>query len=135
MWTELASGKMGSETYLGGYYIALEEWPATDPLGLRGYARAIYDGAVALRGVPQYELIGRPKGAWSQLLRIWEELPDGQWAGLYIPHKYAGPVPQFMMPVFQLMDYTFHSWDIRKAVGEPAYLGEEGAGTLVPFIW
>ncbi len=39
-----------------------------------------------------------------------------------------------MMLVFQLMDFTYHSWDLRKSLGRTAFLGEEGAGTLVPFM-
>ncbi len=123
-----------SQTYLGRYYAALEGWHTPDAPGLRGYARAIFDGAMALHGVPQYELIGRLKASWDRLEDIWDGLSDEQWAGLNIPHKFAGPVPQFMMPVFQLMDFTYHSWDLRKALGRTAVLGEEGAGTLVPFM-
>ena len=123
-----------SQTYLGRYYAALEGWHTPDAPGLRGYARAIFDGAMALHGVPQYELIGRLKASWDRLDDIWDGLSDEQWAGLNIPHKFAGPVPQFMMPVFQLMDFTYHSWDLRKALGRTAVLGEEGSGTLVPFM-
>lgn len=123
-----------SETYLGRYVLSMEGWPAPDPLGLRGYAKAIDEGARAQRSVPQYELIGRQKAAWDGLNRIWDGLSDDQWAGLNIHHKFAGPVPQFMMNVFQLMDYTYHSWDIRKALGQEEVLGDEGAGYLVPFM-
>ena len=122
------------ESYLGCYYQALEGWPSPEPLGLRIYAETLFHNALALRDVPQYELIGRLKGASNQLYRIWEELPDDQWAELNIAHKFAGPVPQFMMPVFQLMDFTYHSWDLRKALGLTPVLGEEGAGILVPFM-
>ena len=124
----------GCESYLGYYYIALEGWPATEPLGLRVYAETLFHNALALRGIPQYELIGRLKGALNQLFRIWEELPDEQWAGLNIPHKYTGPVPQFMMVVFQLLDYGYHSWDVRKALGQTAFLSPEAAGTVVPYM-
>lgn len=123
-----------SETYLERYALALDGQTAPEPLGLRGYAKAIYEGAITLRGVPQPELIHRLKTVWDQLNKIWNSLADEQWAGLSIPHKYAGPAPQFMMVIFQLMDYTYHSWDIRKALAQPAYLGQEGAGTLVPFM-
>lgn len=124
----------GTETYLGRYYMAIEGWPAPDPLGLRGYAQALNENALACRGIPQYELIGRLKGSLNQLFQIWEELPDEQWAGLNIHHKYAGPVPQFFMPVFQLMDYTFHNWDIRTALNKPGPIGVEGTGILVPYM-
>ena len=123
-----------SQTYLGQYYSAMEDWPTPEPLGLRGYAQAIFEGSIALRPVPQYELIGRLKACWDRLYQIWEGMTDEQWAGLNIPHKYAGPVPQFMMVVFQLMDFTYHSWDIQKGLGQPASLGEEGAGFLVPYM-
>ncbi|MFQ6031096.1 MAG: maleylpyruvate isomerase family mycothiol-dependent enzyme [Dehalococcoidia bacterium] len=124
----------GTETYLDQYAIALEGKPAADPLGLRGYAKDLFEGALEFREVSHAELVHRLKTAWDRLNQVWNGLADEQWAGLNIPHKYAGPVPQFMMVVFQLLDYTFHTWDIKKALGQPAHLGDEAAGTLVPFM-
>lgn len=123
-----------TQTYLARYVMALEGYPTPEPLGMGDYSKAVDNGAQALRDVPQPELIGRLKGNFDHLYEIWTGLPPDQWGGLMINHKYAGPVPQFMMVMFQLLDYTFHSWDMQNGLAQQPRLSAEGAGILVPFI-
>ena len=123
-----------TQTYLARYVMALEGYPAPEPLGMDGYSKAVDNGARALRDVPQPELIGRLKGNFDHLYEIWTGLSPDQWGGLMVNHKYAGPVPQSMMTMFQLLDYTFHSWDMQIGLGQQQRLSEEGAGLLVPLI-
>lgn len=91
----------GAETYLEQYAIALEGRRAAEPLGLRGFAQDLFDAALTFRNVPQAELVHRLKTGWDRLNQVWDGLTDEHWAGLNIPHRYVGPVPQFMMVVFQ----------------------------------
>ena len=60
--------------------------------------------------------------------------PD-EWGGLIVPHKYMGPLPAFFYPVFQLMDYGVHSWDIRQGTGRAHALDGDAADLLVPFMF
>jgi hypothetical protein len=60
--------------------------------------------------------------------------PD-EWGGLIVTHKYMGPLPAFFYPVFQLMDYGVHSWDIRQGTGRAHGLRGDAADMLVPFMF
>ena len=44
-----------------------------------------------------------------------------------------GPLPAYFFPVFQLMDYSVHGWDIRQGTGQAHALGGDTADLLVPF--
>jgi hypothetical protein len=46
-----------------------------------------------------------------------------------------GPLPAFFYPVFQLMDYGVHGWDIRQGTGQAHGLGGDTADLLVPFMF
>jgi hypothetical protein len=43
-----------------------------------------------------------------------------------------GPLPAFFYPLFQLVDYAVHNWDIRQGTGQPHALSAEVADLLVP---
>jgi hypothetical protein len=46
-----------------------------------------------------------------------------------------GPLPTLFYPVFHVMDYGVHTWDMRWGLGEKqASLDERTAGVLVPFM-
>jgi hypothetical protein len=53
------------------------------------------------------------------LMDVFQELSEDDWMGLIVPHKYMGPVPAFIFPTFQLVDYGVHNWDIREGLGVP----------------
>ncbi len=46
-----------------------------------------------------------------------------------------GPLPAFFYPVFQLVDYAVHSWDIREGTGRPHALEGRAADLLVPLCF
>lgn len=46
-----------------------------------------------------------------------------------------GPLPAFFYPVFQLVDYAVHSWDIREGTGRPHALEARSADLLVPLCF
>ena len=56
------------------------------------------------------------------------------WQSLIVPHKFMGPLPAFFYPVFQLMDYGVHSWDIRQGSGGRTASTADVADLLVPFM-
>ena len=46
-----------------------------------------------------------------------------------------GPLPAYFYPVFQLMDYSVHGWDIRQGTGRAHGLVGDTADMLVPFMF
>jgi hypothetical protein len=52
-----------------------------------------------------------------------------------VPHIFMGPLPASFYPVFQLVDYAVHAWDIREGLGEPHGLAGDSADLLVPVIF
>lgn len=108
---------------------------APDPLGLPDMAKYVDEGARALRSVPQEELLDRLRTARDRMLGIATELTDQEWAGLMVPHKYMGPLPAAFYPIFQVVDYTVHSWDIREGSGRNHGIDGEAADLLVPLCF
>ena len=77
-------------------------------------------GAQAFRSLDREEALERLRVALDKMLGIEEALTEEDWGGLLVPHKYMGPLPAFFYPVFQLVDYAVHSWDIREGSGQAA---------------
>lgn len=125
-----------TEAYFASFDAARGRAIAADPIGLRDMARYVDDGAQALgRSVPQAELLDRLRAARERMLDIAAELTDEEWAGLMVPHKYMGPIPAAFYPIFQVVDYTVHSWDIRQGSGRNHGLDGEAADLLVPLCF
>ena len=68
-------------------------------------------------------------------LRAMGRLADDEWMGLMVHHPFMGPAPAGFYPIFQLVDYAVHGWDIREGVGEPHGMAAESADLLVPLIF
>lgn len=102
------------------------------PLGLPDMAKYVDEGARALRSVPQAELLDRLRAARDRMLGIAGELTDQEWSQLMVPHKYMGPLPAAFYPIFQVVDYGVHSWDIREGTGLGHGLAGDTADLLVP---
>jgi hypothetical protein len=68
-------------------------------------------------------------------MEMCDALGPDEWGGLTVSHKYMGPLPAFFYPVFQLMDYGVHSWDIRQGTGKAHGLHGDAADMLVPFMF
>jgi uncharacterized protein (TIGR03083 family) len=122
-----------------GYFRAFDaarghgEVPA--PHGLAVMSRKVDEGASALRGAPQDELVGRLRSDFHKMQEILEPLGADEWTGLMVTHPYMGPVPAFFYAAGQLMDYGVHSWDIRQGTGRAHGLPGDAADLLVPFMF
>ena len=98
-------------------------------------ARYVDKGAQAFRGTEQGELLARLRDDRDRMLGIATDLTDDEWAGLMVPHKYMGPLPAAFYPLFQLVDYGVHSWDIRQGTGSSHGLDGDSADLLVPLAF
>jgi uncharacterized protein (TIGR03083 family) len=121
--------------YLGYFKQGEHGWPTEEPRGMRAYGDALGQSAREYRGVYRWEVLGRLEACTDLLFRYFEDVPEDEWAGRLVPHKWVGPVPAFMMAAFQLMDYSVHAWDLRKALGRDAFVDTEASDTLVPFMF
>jgi uncharacterized protein (TIGR03083 family) len=124
-----------TEAYFTSFDAARGNATVPDPLGLVDMAKYVDAGAQALRSVPQAELLDRLRADRERMLGIIGELTDEEWAGLMVPHKYMGPIPAAFYPIFQVVDYTVHSWDIRQGSGRNHGLDGDAADLLVPLCF
>jgi uncharacterized protein (TIGR03083 family) len=124
-----------TESYFVGFDSARSGTPVPDALGLRDMARLLDEGAKTHRELSQDEALQRLESDFSKLMEMCSALGPDEWGGLVVTHKYMGPLPAFFYPVFQLMDYGVHSWDIRQGSGRAHGLRSEAADLLVPFMF
>jgi len=124
-----------TEAYFTSFDAARGVGTAPEPLGLAKMATYVDEGARALRGVPQAELLERLRADRDRMLSIMEGVSDQEWTSLMVPHKYMGPLPAAFYPIFQVVDYTVHSWDIREGSGLGHGLDGEAADLLVPLCF
>ncbi len=124
-----------TEAYLERWALARAGKPFPDALGVQHVMpKRADERAKSFRSVPQKELIARLKQSSDQLFTIFDGLTADQWTKELIPHVYMGPVPAFIYPGFQLMDYSVHGWDIRAGFGRTSALPEDEAGLLTWFM-
>ncbi len=123
-----------TESYFVGFDAARggKEYP--DPLGTRAMQHLLDEGARAYRELSAAEALERLQGDFAKFMEMCEALDPEEWGGLVVPHKYMGPLPAFFYPVFQLMDYGVHSWDVRQGTGRAHGLDGDAADLLVPFM-
>jgi uncharacterized protein (TIGR03083 family) len=124
-----------TEAYFPAFDAARGQGTAADPLGLPDMAKYVDAGAQELRGVPQAELLERLRSDRGRMLAIADGLTDDEWSSLMVPHKYMGPLPAAFYPIFQVVDYTVHSWDIREGSGNNHGMDGEAADLLVPLCF
>jgi uncharacterized protein (TIGR03083 family) len=125
-----------TEAYFTAFDAAHGKGTVAEPLGLPDMHTYADEGAQALgRSVPQAELLDRLRADRDTMLSIAAELTDGEWAGLMVPHKYMGPLPAAFYPIFQVVDYSVHSWDIREGAGRNHGLDGDAADLLVPLCF
>jgi uncharacterized protein (TIGR03083 family) len=124
-----------AESYLGYFTLAEKGWDAGEPLGWGAYPKALSSCAQSYRRLPRLELLARLEGLSEPLFAKLEALDANQWATMLIPHRYGGPLPPFVMAVFQLIDYAVHSWDVRVATGGDDGISYETSQPLVPFAF
>lgn len=122
-------------SYLGYFKQSEYGWPTEEPRGMRAYGEALGRNALEYRDVYRWEVLGRLDACAELMFDYFDRLTEDEWAGRMVPHKWVGPVPAFMMAAFQLMDYSVHGWDLRKALGKDAYVDHEASDTLVPLMF
>lgn len=124
-----------TESYFTGFEAARTGASVPDALGTKLMGTHLDAGARGHRGLTQGEALARLQDDFKRMLAIANDLSADEWAGLIVPHKYMGPLPAFFYPVFQLMDYSVHGWDIRQGKGRAHGMGSDAADMLVPFMF
>jgi uncharacterized protein (TIGR03083 family) len=124
-----------TETYFLSFNAAAGKGDGPAFVSLVDMAVHVDEGAQQFRAVPREELLARLRKDFAQIDAIFDDLSDGEWGATMVPHKYMGPLPAFFYPIFQLVDYAVHSWDIREGIGKPHALGGDSADLLVPLIY
>ena len=124
-----------TETYFVGFDAARGAGEGPPSVPLREMAVHVDRGARQFRDLDRETALKRLKDALDRMLAIEEDLSAEDWGGLQVPHKYMGPLPAFFYPVFQLVDYAVHSWDIREGSGRPHALDSRSADLLVPLCY
>ena len=124
-----------TEGYFPGFDIARNGGTPDAPLGLAGMAVLADEHARAFRRLSRDEMIARLRADSERAMGIFSSLSDEDWTGLIVSHPYMGPLPAMFYPMFQLVDYAVHSWDIREGVGQPHALSGDATDLLVPIIY
>ena len=124
-----------TEGYLPAFALARAGDTGPAPHGLRVMAELVDEQARSLRKVPRQELLERLHDDASQMLAELRRLSDEDWTSLIVPHNYMGPLPAMFYAMFQLVDYSVHSWDIREGLGQPHGLSGDAADLLIPVIY
>ena len=124
-----------TEGYFPGFDIAYNGGSAPEPLGLRSMAKLADDHAKSFRKATQDEMLDRLHDDFARAMREFESLTADDWLGLQVHHPFMGPIPSGFFPIFQLVDYAVHGWDIRQGTGEPHAMAAESADLLAPLIF
>jgi uncharacterized protein (TIGR03083 family) len=124
-----------TEGYLERFEAARSGGSTASLAELTRMASTADERARAFRGVEREELLARLRRDFNQVMEVFEGLSPQDWGGLTVTHGYMGPLPAFFYPVFQVMDYGVHSWDIREGLNMAHYFGADAADFLVPFMF
>ena len=124
-----------TESYFTGFDAAAAGGQVDDPLGMRVMQERLDEGAKSHRELSQADAVERLRDDFEKMTEIVAALGPDEWGGQLVGHKYMGPLPAFFYPVFQLMDYGVHGWDIRQGTGRAHGLGGDTADLLVPFMF
>ena len=124
-----------TESYFVGFDAARAGTAVADPLGMKVMQDRLDEGAKEYRGLDQAEAVARLRSDFAKMMEISEALTADEWGGLQVGHKYMGPLPAFIYPTFQLMDYGVHGWDIRQGTGRAHALAGDTADLLAPMMF
>jgi uncharacterized protein (TIGR03083 family) len=124
-----------TESYFVGFDAARNGTQVPDALGTPAMQSKLNEGARSHRVLSQQAALARLRNDYTKLVGMIEGLSAEQWTGLVVPHKYMGALPAYFYPVFQLMDYGVHSWDIRQGAGRAHCFAGDAADMLVPFMF
>jgi uncharacterized protein (TIGR03083 family) len=124
-----------TEGYLKNWDIAKNGGKPADPVGTGVMAEQLNKKAMALRSLSREEAIARLKADSEKMLPIFEGLTADDWNNFIVMHPFMGPLPTLFYPVFHVMDYGVHTWDMHWGLGEKtAKMDQRSAGVLVPFM-
>ena len=124
-----------TESYFIGFDAARNGLEVDAPLGMRVMQHRLDEGAKEHRGLDQGEAVARLRSDFEKMMEISEALGPDEWGAMQVGHKYMGPLPAFIFPVFQLVDYGVHGWDIRQGTGRAHGLNGDTADLLVPIMF
>jgi uncharacterized protein (TIGR03083 family) len=124
-----------TETYFVGFDATRGAAEPPGPVPLRKMSVHVDQGARQFRLMDQDAVLERLRAALDKMLAITEDISEEQWGQYLVPHKYMGPLPFFFYPVFQVVDYAVHSWDIRQGTGKAHALEARSADLLVPLCF
>jgi uncharacterized protein (TIGR03083 family) len=124
-----------TEGYLNRFSTTRQGGVAEAIAPLTDMAKFADERALEYRSVSQQELIGRLKGGYEEVIKVFMDLSPEDWTGFTVTHGYMGPLPAFIYPVFQLMDYGVHGWDIREGLGMAHSMSPDVADFLHPFMF
>ena len=124
-----------TEGYLEAFRIARAGESAPAPIGLLAMADRLDERSLAMRPVPQSELLQRLRDDFERMMAVFEGLSAEDWTGLMVPHPFMGPVPAFFYPTFHLVDYGVHGWDVREGLGLSTGLPGDVADFLAPIMF
>jgi uncharacterized protein (TIGR03083 family) len=124
-----------SEDYLERFDGARTGKTFPDAVGLLAMAEMEDARARRFRDVSRGELLTRLNDHADRLIAVFEQLDEQQWSNELVHHGYMGPLPAFFFPVFQLMDYSVHTWDAQRALGLDQPLTSLSADLLTPFMF
>jgi uncharacterized protein (TIGR03083 family) len=124
-----------TETYFVGLDATRGAADPPGPVPLRKMSVHVDQGARQFRLMDQDAVLERLRAALDKMLGVTESVTEEQWGQFLVPHKYMGPLPFFFYPVFQLVDYSVHSWDIRQGTGKAHALESRSADLLVPLCF
>ncbi len=124
-----------TESYFVGFDAARSGSATADALGLRVMQPRLDEGAKAQRALDQGEALDRLRADFDKFMEMCDALGPAEWTGLTVAHKYMGPLPAFIYPTFQLIDYGVHSWDIRQGTKRAHGLMGDTADLLAPVMF
>jgi uncharacterized protein (TIGR03083 family) len=123
-----------TESYFVGFDAARAGKEHPEAFGVRAMQTMLDEAARSHRALSQEAAVERLRTDFAKLMEMCEALGPDEWGGLIVSHKYMGPLPAFFYPIFQLMDYGVHAWDIRQGTGRAHGLDGDLADLLVPFM-
>jgi uncharacterized protein (TIGR03083 family) len=124
-----------TESYLERFDGARAGKVFPDAVGLLVMAELEDKGARKFRDQPRDAMLSRLKTSADRMFGMFDRLTETQWTTELVHHGYMGPLPAFFYPVFQLMDYSVHSWDAQQTLGINQPLTELSADLLAPFMF
>ena len=124
-----------TEGYLVGWERTRKGQDPIDAVGTGVMSKTLNEHVMALRTLSREEAIDRLKAASSEMLEIFDSISADEWNNFIVGHYYMGPLPSLFYPVFHVMDYGIHTWDIHWGLGDKdARLDVLTAGVLAPFM-